>query len=510
MNLSDLPGLHALATLRERVVGIDQPVPVLGGSPRAYINLDNAASTPALGEVMDTVNHFMRWYSSVHRGTGFKSQVASRAYEQARETVAGFVGADPREHQVIFGKNATEAINKLSYRLQLQPDDVVLVSEMEHHSNDLPWRARARVEHVGVDALGQLDEAHFDRLLAQHAGHVRLVAVSGASNVTGHMPDVHRLAVKAHAAGARIMVDAAQLAPHRAIAMGALSDPAHLDYVTLSAHKMYAPFGTGALIGRRDTFEQGEPEYRGGGTIEFVSKDSVSWADGPDRDEAGTPNVVGAVALAAAIRELQRIGMQAVAQHETELTAYALQRLARVPGIRLYGDADPRHAAARLGVVTFNLEGLHHGLVAAVLGTEFGIGVRNGCFCAHPYLMHLLGITPDQALQLRARLSAGDRRAVPGMVRLSFGAYTTLDDIDAGVDALHLIARGQYRGRYLQDPSTGEFTAEGWRPDLAAAFAAGQPMLPGASASACDLAHPVALVCTTNRASRTPGRTLQA
>jgi cysteine desulfurase/selenocysteine lyase len=302
---------------------------------------------------------------------------------------------------------------------------------------------------------------------------VKLVALSGGSNVTGHMPEVHRLAARAHAAGAQILVDCAQLAPHRAIHIGSLDDPEHLDYVTLSAHKMYAPFGTGALIGRRDTFERGEPEQRGGGTIEFVSLDEVIWAHGPNRDEAGTPNVVGAVALAAAVRAMQAIGMEAIARHESELTAYALQRLARVPGLRLYGDAAPAHAARRLGVITFNLDGLHHALVAAVLSTEFGIGVRNGCFCAHPYLARLLDLD-DAALQaLRACITSGDHGAVPGMVRVSFGIYNGTDDIDALVDALHLIAHGAMRGAYAQDRASGEFEARGWSPDPRAFFTPG-------------------------------------
>jgi cysteine desulfurase/selenocysteine lyase len=459
-----------LADLRARIVGIDRCVPVLDGSLQRYINLDNAASTPALREVLDTVNHFMEWYSSVHRGTGFKSRVATQAYDDARAVVAQFVGANAREHVVIFGKNTTEAINKLSCRLPLAADDVVLVSQMEHHSNDLPWRARARVLHIGVDALGRLDESHFDQLLETHAGRVRLVAVSGGSNVTGHMPDVHGLAMKAHAAGAQILVDCAQLAPHRAVDIGALDDPAHLDYVTLSAHKMYAPFGTGALIGRRDTFEHGEPEYRGGGTVEFVSLDRVTWAPAPDRDEAGSPNVVGAVALAAAVQALRGLGMECIARHEAELTAYALQRMARIPGLRIYGDADPAHAMQRLGVISFNLAPLSHFLVAAVLGTEFGIGVRNGCFCAHPYLTRLLGLPANEVKALRDGMAAGDRSQMPGMVRVSFGSYNTTDEIDRLVTALARIARGDYRGVYEQDRASGEYTARGWSPDLAAHF----------------------------------------
>jgi cysteine desulfurase / selenocysteine lyase len=473
MNLTDMPCLAERVRARERIVGIDQQVPVLDGSMRPYVNLDNAASTPVLREVLDTVNAFMAWYSSVHRGSGFKSRVATQSYDDAREIVARFVGANPRDHVVVFGKNSTEAINKLSYRLPLAPDDVVLVSLLEHHSNDLPWRARAHVEHIGVDAFGRLDEDYFDRLLRVHAGRVKLVAVTGGANVTGCMPDVHGLAIKAHAAGAKILVDGAQLAPHRAINIGALDDPAHLDYVALSAHKMYAPFGSGALIGRRDTFEHGEPEYRGGGTIEFVSTDAVVWAAAPERDEAGTPNVVGAVALAAAMQALQRIGMDTIALHETELTGYALERLAQVDGLRLCGDPDPRSAPHRLGVIPFNLGELPHALVAAVLGTEHGIGVRNGCFCAHPYLTHLLGLTQTETAQLRGEMAAQDRRRMPGLVRVSFGLYNTVDDVDRLADALSHIAAGRFDGEYEQDRSSGEYRARGWSPDLSAYFKLG-------------------------------------
>ena len=226
MNLADSPLAQAPAW-RDSIVGIDCPVPVLGGAMRPYVNLDNAASTPVLREVLDAVNDLMPWYSSVHRGRGHKSRLTTEAYDDARRAVADFVGANAREHVVIFGKNTTEAINKLSYRLPLASSDVVLVSLLEHHSNDLPWRARCQVEHIGADARGRLDEDHFDHLLRVFAGRVRLVAVTGASNVTGSMPAVHTLAAKAHAAGAQILVDAAQLAPHRAIDIGALDDPAH-------------------------------------------------------------------------------------------------------------------------------------------------------------------------------------------------------------------------------------------------------------------------------------------
>jgi cysteine desulfurase/selenocysteine lyase len=459
-----------LVAVRARIVGIDQQVPVLDGSLRPYINFDNAASTPTLKDVLDTVNEFMRWYSSVHRGTGFKSKVATQAYDDARRIVADSVGANPNDHTVIFGKNTTDAINKLSYRLPLKKDDVVLVSLLEHHSNDLPWRAQAHVEHVKADGLGRLDVDDLDRLLEVYRGRVKLVAITGASNVTGHLPDVHAIARKAHAAGAEILIDCAQLAPHRPVAMGELNDPAHLDYVSISAHKMYAPFGTGALIGRKDTFEKGEPEYRGGGTIEIVTVDHVEWSGAPDRDEAGSPNVVGAVALAATIKALNQIGMDVIAEHEAELTAYALEQLQPIEQLEIYGETDIATVRHRLGVIPLNVKGMSHFKAAAILGTEYGIGVRNGCFCAHPYLLHLMGLSAEESNRVRDEILANNRHDMPGLVRISFGMYNTAAEVDVVVQALRDIAQGNYTGQYVQDVKSGEYNATNWQPNLAQYF----------------------------------------
>ncbi len=456
------------ADYQELFIGVDTQVPLLDGTNGRYINLDNAASTPALQLVADAVNQFLYFYSSAHRGAGFKSQLSTYTYEQARQLVMHFLGADPQEHVCIFGKNATESLNKLARRIPFTEErNIVLVSLMEHHSNDLPWRPVARVVHVGVTPDGQLDEADFDRQLAKYGPRVALVSISGASNVTGFINPVHRLAEKAHAAGAQIAVDCAQLAPHRRIDMRPLADPGHLDYVAISAHKMYAPYGTGALVGRRDTFAQGDPDMRGGGEVEIVTVDSVHWSEPPDRDEAGSPNILGAIALGAAIELLEHIGMDRVAAHEAELTAYALERLAGVDGVCIFGDPDPRRAAARLGVIPFNVKDISHYLVAAVLGYEFGIGVRNGCFCAHPYILHLLQVPPEQVNLTREDILMGDRRAVPGLVRISFGLYNTREDVDALIAAVECIAAGKYKGIYHQDKASGQYLPEGWHVDMA-------------------------------------------
>jgi selenocysteine lyase/cysteine desulfurase len=419
-----------------RVVGSDTIVSLKDGRKRPYINFDNAASTPPFVSVMDEVTAFMPWYSSVHRGTGLKSQLSTQAYEQARETVGRFVGADPHEYVTIFTKNTTESLNVLARRLGLRRGAVVLVSELEHHSNDLPWRAVATVRQIRLTPAGELDLEHFERLLHRYAGRVRIVAVTGASNVTGYMPPLTALAYATHAAGAELVVDAAQLAPHRRIAMGHLDEPGHIDYLAMSAHKLYAPFGGGALVARRDRFLQGAPVFRGGGTVAFVGRRTVDWAPPPDRDEAGSPNVVGAVALAAAIQELERLGMRRIAHHESGLTAHALRRLQTVPGLRLYGDRDPARTSERTGVIAFTLAGPSHQEVATRLGRDYGIGVRNGCFCAHPYVAHLLGLSGRELEAVRAQLIAGDKDQAPGLVRASFGAYNTIAEVDALVEAL--------------------------------------------------------------------------
>ncbi len=454
------------ADYRAMFVGVEQEVPLIDGTHRRYVNLDNAASTPPLKTVQQAVNDFLMYYSSVHRGTGFKSQLCTHAYEQARQIATRFVGADPRSYICIFGKNTTEAINKLARRFPFDIDkDIVITTGMEHHSNDLPWRAAARVVHVELTPDGRLDEADFDKQLEKYDQRVALVAISGASNVTGYINPIHRLAEKAHEAGAQILVDCAQLAPHRRIDMRATGDPGWLDYVALSAHKMYAPYGTGALIGRRDTFERGDPDMRGGGTVEIVTLDDVIWSEPPEREEAGSPNTVGAIAMAAAMKTLDQVGMDVIAEHEAELTAYALERLPEVPGIHIYGDPRPEHARDRLGVIPVGLDCAHHFLASAILGYEFGVGVRSGCFCAHPYILHLLGLTPEEAGRVRADILGGDRSNMPGLIRASFGLYNTKEDVDLFVEALKCIATGKIRGQYIQDKASGEYWPFGWQPE---------------------------------------------
>jgi selenocysteine lyase/cysteine desulfurase len=448
--------------LKKLFVGTDILLPTINGKLSHYINFDNAASTPSLIPVRDGINSFLNYYSSVHRGTGYKSKLSTWVYERARQRVIDFVGANASSDVCIFGKNATEAINKLSKRFPFKPGEIVLTSIMEHHSNDLPFRNVTEVIHIGLKPNGELDEDDFDQKLKAYAGRVSLVAITGASNVTGYLNPIHRLAEKAHSAGARILVDCAQLAAHRQIRMGMPGSRSKIDFLAISAHKMYAPYGTGALVGPRDFFMQGDPDLQGGGTVEIVTVDDVVWADPPDRDEAGSPNVVGAVGLALAIKTMQEIGMKVVEEVEADLTEYALSRLRDLPGIRIFGSSNYSDSIQRLGVIPIEVENMSHFLVAAILGHEWGIGVRNGCFCAHPYILHLLGLNQEQSDNVRAEIEAGNKSHMPGLVRVSFGLYNTKGEIDVLVEALQAIIRGDIEGNYIQDPSTGEFTLDGW------------------------------------------------
>jgi selenocysteine lyase/cysteine desulfurase len=241
-----------------------------------------------------------------------------------------------------------------------------------------------------------------------------------------------------------------------------------IDFLMFSAHKLYAPYGGGALIAPKDVFTD-TPGELGGGIVEMVMLDKILWSDLPDREEAGSPNVVGAVALHAAVARLQELGMDAVAAHEAELTEYAVQQLSTVPGLQLLG---PTAADERLGVFSFRLADMPHMLVASILGHEWGVGVRAGCFCAHPGMLHLLGVSHDEAQHFARQIEAHDKRSVPGAVRASVGLYSTPADIDVLVEGLHAIARGDYQHAYEVETHTGDYVPAGWMPDFGAFYSA--------------------------------------
>ena len=445
---------------REHFAGVDLPVPVCGGGTVTGINFDNAASTPPLKRVRDTVTSFSDIYSSVHRGTGYKSRFSTEAYEHARQVAANFLNIDEREQVLIFVKGTTDALNRIAAEEARLDGRQVLVTEMEHHADLLPWRHRSGHVMVGLDDAGRIDLGAIEDALQAARGKISLVAICGASNVTGFVTPIHEVAELAHRHGARVSVDAAQLAPHHRIDVRPADDPGHLDFVSLSGHKMYAPYGAGVLVAPRDFFA-GAPEVMGGGAISIVTWDDTVWADLPDREEAGSPNVIGAVALGVAIDTLLELGLDEMLDYAAGLGTRLLAGLAAIPGIDVLGGT---RGNGRLALASFLVEGLHHGLVAAALSNEWGIAVRHGCFCANPYVFHLLRMSKDDVGEVEREVTAGRRTTLPGAVRASLAPYNNADEIDRFLEAVDAIAHGRLRTEYVQAEDGTFAPAGGWPP----------------------------------------------
>jgi cysteine desulfurase/selenocysteine lyase len=443
--------------LRKLIIGVEKKVPISDGSYVTAINFDNAATTPVLYSVLREINHFAPWYASVHRGGGYKSQLTSDLYEQGRELVQSFVHSDKDRDIVIFTKNTTEAINILSFVLsqQKRQQTVILSTLMEHASNDLPWRSKFKVDYVETDRSGRLSVEDLENKLKRYRGSVNLVCVSGASNVTGYLNPVHKIAALSHKYGAKILVDGAQMVPHISVDMKSFDSLEHIDYLAFSAHKMYAPFGVGVLIGPKEDFMNGNPLIQGGGAINLVSRKRVEWDEPAGKDEAGTPNAMGVVALTAAIKTLQSVGMDHIHRVEKALYDYAISHMNKIPGIKLYSDP---YKGDTISVIPFNLEGVYHDLLTEILSEEAGIAVRNGFFCTHPYSERLLGLSEEAMDQYFEDEDA----LLPGLVRVSFGFYNTYKEIDKFISMLHKIAENKdyYISKYTRDISSYQIKKE--------------------------------------------------
>ncbi|SDS32598.1 aminotransferase class V-fold PLP-dependent enzyme [Microlunatus soli] len=413
---TDAPGrLDAFGPL-VGVSGADLEVPLVDGRSVRYANLDYAASAPALDAVLADQQRILPYYASVHRGAGYASAVSTALYEQSRRTVADFVGARD-DDLTIFTRNTTDALNLLAGAVPAGSPVVCL--DIEHHANLLPWQGLgATIVKASRSLTTTLDD--LDRTL-QRTG-AGLLAITGASNVTGEVLPLARLADLAHRHGARLAVDGAQLVPHRRVDLAATG----IDYLVFSGHKLYAPFGSGALIGRADWLESAPPYLAGGGAVRKVTVEHTDWADGVARHEGGTPNVLGAAAVAAACRAIAEIGDDHLRRHEWRLRTRLLSRLAGLREVRLLSIWDDCTDA--VGVVGFTVDSYDAGLVAAYLSAEHGIGVRDGAFCAHP-LAARLGLTG-------------------GALRVSFGVGSGSEDIDRLLSALQSLVEDGPQWRY--------------------------------------------------------------
>ncbi len=400
-----------VAALPVDLVGDGLLVPCADGTERPYLPFDAAGTTSALPQVLDAVEGFLPWYSSAGRGAGYKAQASALAYQSARLAALAFAGRGPDCGDVaVFCQNTTEAIHQLAARLRLSSGDVVVTTVAEHHANVLPWSRVAACRYVGCGPEGTFEPADVAAVLGRRPVP-RLLAVTGASHVTGWLPPLGEIIAAAHHRGVPVLVDAAQLAPHRPL-------PAEADFLAWSGHKMYAPFGAGVLVGPRRVLAPGGRA-------------------GPEPEEPGAPNVIGAVALAAATGALEGIGWPAITGHDLRIAGLLRRGLAAVPGVRLLG---PAAGAAVLPIVTFTVEGIPGALVAARLAAEDAIEVRHGGLSARAYLARLLG--PG---------------LVPGAVRASAGINTSGQDVARLLGALARLVSAGPPVRYRRDRSTGDF-----------------------------------------------------
>ncbi|MCP8309245.1 MAG: cysteine desulfurase [archaeon] len=379
------------------------------GKPLIY--LDNAATSQRPNQVVDAMNdYYQRYNATIHRAVYELGEEATNAYEGAREKVAKFINANPKE--IIFVRNATEAINLVAYswgRSNIREGDKILLTLMEHHSNIVPWQLlakekRARLEFVDINDEGLLKMDDFEKFMNEG---IKFMGLVHASNVLGTINPVKEMVNYAHKNGTLVLVDAAQSVPHMPVDVHEID----CDFLAFSGHKMLGPTGIGVLYGKRELLEEMNPFLGGGDMIREVHLREASWDDLPWKFEAGTSNVAGAIGLGAAVDYLNKIGMKNIREHEKELTRYALDKMTKIKGIRIYG---PKDVKVRGGVISFNLGDIHPHDLASILDGE-GIAVRAGHHCAQP-LMERLGVN--------------------GTTRASFYVYNTEREVDSLVNAL--------------------------------------------------------------------------
>lgn len=425
------------------VLGRDVLVPLVTGGEVNYAALDYAASAPALQRVWDDVAAYAPYYGSVHRGAGYLSQLSTDLFENSRATVADFLGCRDSD-QVVFTRSTTDSLNLLA--AALPADCQVFVFETEHHASLLPWRD-ARVNFLNAPRTPAQAVETLERALAARDPYgPALVCVTGASNVTGELWPVKELAAAAHAHGARIVLDAAQLAPHHPLDIAALD----VDWVAFSGHKLYAPFGSGVLAGRADWLRSAEPYLAGGGASRKVARRAdggvdVEWHTTAARHEAGSPNVIGVYSIASACRALTEAGFDSLVEREQRLVAKVLEGLAEVDAVRvlsLFGDDAPR-----VGVISFVVDGWNSSHFAAALSAEYGIGVRDGLFCAHPLVRTLLGSDAQDPGECGAPEAEPGERSL-NAIRVSFGAGTPDEHVERFIGAVRELVRDGAKWNY--------------------------------------------------------------
>ena len=421
---SDVPagGPYTIDNIRDYVVGLNEEVTLENGTTTTVINFDNAATTPALQPVMDEVDSKLKMYGSIGRGFSPKSNYSTDIYNETRDKVLNFFGADPEQYTCVYVNTTTDGLNKLASALIETGEETVLATRMEHHANDLPWRERCNVIYAEVDEQGRIIYDDIERLLSENK--VDYVTVTAASNVTGYVTDVHKVAKMAHEHGAKIIVDGAQIVAHRQFSMMGDTPEENIDFIVFSAHKMYSPYGGGAIVGLSDVLMEHMPEFYGGGIINIVGDDWQDYKYPPASYEAGSPNYPGVIGMGKAMDILQEIGFDKIQEHEKVLNQRLVDGLKQIDNVIIYGDSED--LSDRVGVITFNFTDVNSYHLATKLADEFGVATRRGAFCANPYAWRLLGLTDEDVQGFK---ECGDS-GTPGMIRVSFGIYNTEEEVD--------------------------------------------------------------------------------
>ncbi|MFC1784029.1 aminotransferase class V-fold PLP-dependent enzyme [Candidatus Neomarinimicrobiota bacterium] len=469
-----------LKNIQSDFIGLDTLYTRADGKKTKRIYLDSTASTLMMKAAYNAIESFYNHYSNTHSLLHFSAKTATQNYKWAHDRILSFVKADPNKYACFFtGSGTTAGINRMArvFRDYQRDRDVVIVSLMEHHSNDLPHRKHAgKVVHIPLDnhsgKPGCINMEVLTEELKKNKDSINYIAMTGVSNVTGIINPIYDIAELAHKYGALILVDGAQMAAHLPIKMSGHTNPLrNIDALVFSGHKTYVPGSPGVVICRKDILSSMEPEEVGGGMVDQVHVSRYTITDKfPDREEAGTPNIPGAIGLAAAIDVLDKIGMEFIYEDENLLITDALDQMKQVENVIIYGETNcslcPRAAS-----ISFNIRGMDHGLVAAILNDYHNIAVRNECFCAHPYVKEmiieeLLGSKVSDDFDFDAEF-----KVKAGMVRASFGIYSTKDDVTALVLALKDIGakRDEYSNLYILD-GTGIYCHKTFRPHEADLF----------------------------------------
>lgn len=435
----------------QKVIGTEDFVELPSGKKARVVLLNNAATTPPFEYTLQKVNEFLQTYSALHRGSGPHALQTCEIVEKAILTIHQFLNLRA-DQTLLFTQNTSSAINWFARLLGLSESDVAITSIIEHTSNNLPWRYNSKTQIICVNMFndGSLDYQNLESKVKEFAGRLKLITITGASNLTGYIPDIGRISKLAHEHGALLFIDAAQLAPHRPIDMQAQG----IDALAFSAHKVYAPFGLGVLAVPKKLLQK-NPVDPGGGSIDMISDNAVIWAKPEFRHQTGTWNAVGIVALAASCEAILKTGWPAILEHEKELTLYAAKELSKIPGLTLYVEPQKYWLEDRIGVFPFNLLAYNYAMLSAILDNEFAIESRSGTICNHRLVRRWFNVSDEEQKNIENEISKGNLLASYGIVRASLGIHNTFADIDALVNALKSLNKRE--NKYQAVPDEGVY-----------------------------------------------------